>query len=540
MEDYRKYEPVFGSWYIKRKIGSGSFGNVFEITRKEFGTEYRAALKVISVPQEQDDIENRLATGSDIKEISDYYEGVLVDLVNENEIMSRLKGNSNIVSYEDHQIIAHEDGIGYDILIRMELLTPLLERMKQGPLDEAEVVRLGIDICTALELCHKKKIIHRDIKPQNIFISDNGDYKLGDFGIARTIEKTTGEMSRKGTYNYMAPEVFRGDRYGTGADIYSLGAVLYTLLNGNRGPFLPAPPAGVSYQDEEEARTRRLRGEALPAPKYANEILAAIIRKACAPDPADRYKSAGEMKRDLESYRDGYGEVTVREEPPAVQTTEAPSDGPGYPETVASPARKKRRQGSRLPVIIAVVLAAAAIAAGAVLLTGRDESQVPEEAAVFNGHSYMVYDEPMTWTEAKAACEEKGGHLATVTSREERDFISGLVETNAANNGGGKYHYWLGGTDEKSEGSWEWVTGETWGYSNWCENQPNDGINDINHAGQDYLELQVTRGDQGDSEYLTWNDINNEGTSNVNGVSHEEAPDYCSTKYFGYICEWDE
>ena len=234
MDEYRKYEPIFGSWKLERLIGKGSFGKVFEISREEYGTTYRAALKIISVPQDDDDVKSRMAGGTDIENISEYYESILKEIVNENEIMSKLKGNSNIVSYEDHQIIPHEDGIGYDVLIRMELLTPLLDRMMQSRLDEKEVVKLGIDICKALELCHKKNIIHRDIKPQNIFVSENGDFKLGDFGIARTMEKTTGGMSKKGTYKYMAPEVFRGENYDSTVDIYSLGIFIYSLLNAFR------------------------------------------------------------------------------------------------------------------------------------------------------------------------------------------------------------------------------------------------------------------------------------------------------------------
>ena len=322
MDEYRKYEPIFGSWYLSKLIGKGSFGKVFEITREELGATYKAALKIISVPQDEDDVRQRMLDGTDVASVSEYYEGLLKEIVNENEIMARLKGNSNIVSYEDHQIIRHDDGVGYDILIRMELLTPLLDRMIERKLDEKEVVRLGIDICKALELCHKKKIIHRDIKPQNIFISDNGDFKLGDFGIARTIEKTTGGMSKKGTYTYMAPEVFRGDPYDETVDLYSLGIVLYTLLNGNRGPFLPQQPAKITSLIEEEARTRRFRGEPLPKPRDAGEMLAMIIRKACAFYPQERYLSAEQMRLDLESYLNNYdlqggsGEKTVLQFPP--------------------------------------------------------------------------------------------------------------------------------------------------------------------------------------------------------------------------------
>ena len=75
-------------------------------------------------------------------------------------------------------------------------------------------------------------------------------------------------LSKKGTYNYMAPEVYRGGAYGFSVDLYSLGLVLYRLLNKNRTPFLPPPPEPISFRDREQALARRMSGEALPSPYY--------------------------------------------------------------------------------------------------------------------------------------------------------------------------------------------------------------------------------------------------------------------------------
>lgn len=103
--------------------------------------------------------------------------------------MDEIKGFTNIVSYEDHMVIEHPDEIAWDILIRMELLTSLPDYCTTHTMSEKQVIQLGMDICNALEICEEKKIIHRDIKPDNIFVNDRGDFKLGDFGIARTVEK---------------------------------------------------------------------------------------------------------------------------------------------------------------------------------------------------------------------------------------------------------------------------------------------------------------------------------------------------------------
>ena len=263
--------------------------------------EEHAALKVISVPENKSDIEAFRDDGLDDKSITAYFKTQVDDISREFLLLSDMKGNSHIVSYEDHQIVQHDHDPGWDILIRMELLHPLLPYVYQHPMARRDIIRLGIDICKALELCQRYNIIHRDIKPENIFISDNGDYKLGDFGIARTIERTTSGLSKKGTYSYMAPEVYAGKEYGFSVDTYSLGLVLYRMLNKNRGPFLPQPPEAITYDNREQALARRVSGEPLPRPFYGEGRLGEIVLKACAFDPKDRYSSPQQLRQELEA-----------------------------------------------------------------------------------------------------------------------------------------------------------------------------------------------------------------------------------------------
>lgn len=298
---YQIGSVVFDNWTIKRKIGEGSFGRVFEIQREDFGQIYHAALKVITVPQNEAELRGAIEEGMTQAQAEEYFYSVVEDIVREFALMARLKGTANVVSYEDHTVIRHKDSIGWDILIRMELLNPLLPYAYQHPFSRRDIIRLGIDMCKALELCQKYNIIHRDIKPENIFVSDNGDFKLGDFGIARTVEKTMSGMSKKGTYNYMAPEVYRGAEYGFGVDIYSLGIVLYRLLNKNRIPFLPPAPEPITYSKRELALAKRMGGEEIPDPFYAEGRLSEIVLKACSFDPKERYSSPMQMRQELEA-----------------------------------------------------------------------------------------------------------------------------------------------------------------------------------------------------------------------------------------------
>jgi hypothetical protein len=179
----------------------------------------------------------------------------------------------------------------------MELLTPLNRYFAKNTPKTRDIIRLGIDICKALEVCQKYKIVHRDIKPNNIFISDTGMFKLGDFGVARTLEKTSSGLSKKGTYTYMAPEVYKGEEYGSNVDIYSLGIVMYKLLNNNMEPFRTER----NHSDEENALIRRLRGDAIPKPANADGRLAEIVIKACSYEPKERYESPLQMREELES-----------------------------------------------------------------------------------------------------------------------------------------------------------------------------------------------------------------------------------------------
>jgi serine/threonine protein kinase len=300
-EAYRPGAQVLGDWNIVSCLGAGSYGKVFEIERSEFGQTYRAALKVITVPQSSAEVRSVISEGMSVSQAEAYFHGIVEELMHEFSIMFKLKGTANIVSCEDLRVLEHPDGIGWDILIRMELLHPLLPYVYEHPMARRDIIRLGIDICKALELCQRYNVIHRDIKPENIFISDNGDYKLGDFGIARTIERTTSGLSKKGTYSYMAPEVYAGREYGFSVDTYSLGLVLYRMLNKNRGPFLPQPPEAITFSSREQALARRMSGEPLPRPFYGEGRLGEIVLKACAFDPKDRYSSPQQLRQELEA-----------------------------------------------------------------------------------------------------------------------------------------------------------------------------------------------------------------------------------------------
>ena len=305
MQDIKDFEPLWGEWRSVEMLGQGTFGRVYKMVKRDLDTEYYSAVKHLSLPrtsgEEKDLYSEGLVTDQEILRI--YYDDVLKDLRSEINLCYKLKGITNIVSYEDHCICPKVSGFGYDIFIKMELLTSLQDRIKEGGLKVWDVIKLGEDICRALTVLRREKIIHRDIKPSNIFVNSGGDYKLGDFGVSWSMERMVNSMSVKGTFNYMAPEVAKGSIGDYRVDIYALGLVLYRMLNKNRGPFLPLPTHAVTSEMNRQAQERRLRGEALPPPAEIDKELAGIILKACAYRPEDRWENAEEMGKALAEYR---------------------------------------------------------------------------------------------------------------------------------------------------------------------------------------------------------------------------------------------
>lgn len=342
----RNIGQLFPGWRAVRSIGAGGFGEVYEIERDHFGKTEKAALKVIRIPQDKNAIAEMRAEGYDDASIRRRMKSELEAFSAEYSNMRKLT-HTNIVNCDDIEWEADSNGFGYTIYLKMELLTPLMQTVS-GSYDAQRVtVKLGKDICSALSLCRSRNVVHRDIKPQNLFINDFGDYKLGDFGIAREMAHTAA-ATKAGTFKYMAPEVFRNQEYGHNVDVYSLGLVMYWLLNEKRIPLVPLPPRVPTISEEETAVLQRLNGAPLPAPKNGSAALQRIVLKACEPDRLRRYRTADEMLADLNAldsapavYSDRpNGFVMVDQQPrkPPLRTGHSqtvPADAGGYADAFA-------------------------------------------------------------------------------------------------------------------------------------------------------------------------------------------------------------
>ena len=158
-------------------------------------------------------------------------------------------------------------------------------------------------VLRALEYSHQAGIVHRDIKPGNVMVTRNGDIKVMDFGIARAMSDAQATMTQTaqviGTAQYLSPEQARGDRVDARSDLYSAGCLLYELLTG-RPPFTGDSPVAIAYQHVRENPVPPSRVDP-DVPPWAD----AIVLKAMAKPPADRYQSAAEMRADLQRAASG-------------------------------------------------------------------------------------------------------------------------------------------------------------------------------------------------------------------------------------------
>ena len=294
---------VWPEWELIEKIGEGSFGKVYKAKRTERGRSFYSAIKIISIPASKGELDSVRSEMNNEQSTREYFRNLVEDCIQEIYTMEHFCGNSHVVSFEDFKVVEYLDEIGWAISIRMEYLTSFMDYCTGKELTEKEVIKLGCDLAMALIYCRKLNIIHRDVKPENIFVSRFGDFKLGDFGIAREQAHTMSNMSKKGTYSYMAPEIYKGEKYDSSIDIYSLGIVLYKLMNQNRLPFLSLDKQLITYRDKETALARRMAGEKMPAPVNASAAFSHIILKACAYEPGKRYRKPEDMLRDLEKLR---------------------------------------------------------------------------------------------------------------------------------------------------------------------------------------------------------------------------------------------
>jgi eukaryotic-like serine/threonine-protein kinase len=248
----------------------------------------------------------------------------------------------------------------------------LKERIKRlGPLSVSETVAYAIEIGRALEAAHGRQLVHRDVKPHNVLIDEEGRAKVTDFGIARNLElearNLTGAGRVVGTTDYVSPEQALGHEVTGQSDIYSLGIVLYEMLTGE------VPYKGESSVDVAIKHVREGLPDVQRRRPEISAALAAVVERATAKEIANRYQSAGEMVRDLE-------EVLTYE---AARTGAAEGEATAVLQQLPGGLAGRRSLRGRLLrfALPALLILGLALAAGLVIDNARNTRQNPPVAA---------------------------------------------------------------------------------------------------------------------------------------------------------------
>jgi serine/threonine-protein kinase len=210
---------------------------------------------------------------------------------------------------------------------------------EQGHLGVEEAVEIVMQACRGLDYAHRNGVVHRDVKPGNLLVTDDGGVKLADFGIAKATEQSsiTQVGSVLGTAAYLAPEQARGEASGPRADLYSLGVVAYQLLSG-RLPYEAASLSELALKQQRE----------LPAPleelnRDVPSALAQAVALALELEPEGRYESAAEMERALRDGARGIAPASAPTRSTAATRVIAPAGAPTA-ETRAVPVRRRPQE----------------------------------------------------------------------------------------------------------------------------------------------------------------------------------------------------
>ncbi len=482
------------------------------------------------------------------------------------QFMERFKNEARTMAKMNHPAIVdvHDFGVTQTGLLYfvMEFIdgTDVSKMIiASGRLPPEHALAITAHVCDALHYAHTHGVIHRDIKPANVLINMEGQVKVADFGLAKASDPNHIGLTRTnmamGTPDFVAPEaVINGIQLDGRADIYAVGVMLYQMLTGNIPRGMWVMP---SVMVQTDPRFDAIIARAMQVDREARYQSAMDLRRELdviltVPyvKHDDRHSSAAIPKQQLALAHQGRRQQVVAHRPPQ-HSARLPQRQPARVVTYAP-----QKKGSGLLGMVAAVIVggagfyyfqrmqkpaapppeapAASIASAAIKVADYDatsEAQpkpvtsnapaVPPAAAQppptgvisFGGHRYQfVPDKTLTWTQAKAAAEKMGGHLATITSKEENDWIASTVIAKLERGLGS----WIGGTNEGSLWKWRWITGEPFTFTAWGQSEPQ------NTANEPAILFSYS-----DSGTLTWADIKDDATTTRD-------------RRAGYLVEWDQ
>lgn len=437
----------------------------------------------------------------------------------------------------------------------------------------SEAIGLGIALCKALESADLQSGCHGSIWPGNVTYFDK-TAALGPVSQAKLKEMSPDALE------YIAPEQFWNGEVSPAADVYSIGLILFTALNGGLLPFFEEKESHTA-EDRAAALQKRMRGADLPYPKFACRELGDVILTAISFKAEDRYSGASSLRQALENLPEAAAipamAPVIRLKPNQVETVHSYKVDKNFEKTTQAPPPKakkvkdqahvdenmdvqefrkprKKKKNWLLPILLIVVIAVAVLLISKGCSNEPDDPDIPGSSDISNNPipddpgdpvvsptptvdisvqtpepseeptptptpepRYTVIVDDVTWEEAKANCEAMGGHLATVNSQEELDKLTAMAQEKGAS------FVWLG-SYRGADGVWYHVTGEVVEFFKWDTGEPS--VQDADGTPESYLLLWYRAA----AGYWSYNDMRNDPISVL--------PRTYSGKT-AYICQFD-
>lgn len=289
-QDIKKILPEWTlSYILSEKRGE----KLYQAEKTSGDVTKFSAIRVISIPADVDE-SNKLRTEFPQEdEFKKHIAGMVKRKKEELQFLRGFCSKPGIVSMREIYDISDSEETSYMLIARYDYIETLDSYIRSNGLTIGAALRMGIDICKGLENVRKLNLVHGNVRPENIYVNDNGRFKLGGFDIDIIENRKNFNSDDISSLRYASPEACTGGKKVFCSDVYSLGMVLYGLLNGGKLPF-------ENEYSQEKALEMRLSGKELPRPTYNAGKLTDIVMKACSFETKDRYVTPYYMRKALE------------------------------------------------------------------------------------------------------------------------------------------------------------------------------------------------------------------------------------------------